>query len=74
MPDVHQHYQATQAFPILQIAFQLLIPFFFDRQRYFGETVAWQVNEPLAVAEGEKVDELRPSWGCLLYTSDAADE
>jgi hypothetical protein len=30
---------------------------------YFGETVARQVNKSLTIAEGEKVDELRPPWG-----------
>ena len=59
VPNIHKHHQATQTFPILQVAFQLLIPFFFDRQRHFGKTIARQVNEPLAVTEGEEIDELR---------------
>ena len=63
VPNIHQHHQATQTFPVLQVAFQLLIPFFFDRQRHFGKTIARQVNEPLAVTEGEKIDELRAARG-----------
>ena len=63
MPDVHEHHQTPKTFPVLQVALQLLIPFFLDRQRYFGETVARQVNEPLVSAEAEKIDELRAPWG-----------
>ena len=63
VPDIHEHHQTPQAFPVLQVALQLLIPLFFDCQRHFGETVARQVNEPLAIAEGEKIDELRAPGG-----------